>query len=101
MRSCARRRTATRLYGSPARRTLSRVADAVAVAALRRADRVRTVSPFTGSLVRELGIEPAAEFPAYMDLEPFTRPPVPLPARPVRGFGLVEPVARGRYRLPR
>jgi glycosyltransferase involved in cell wall biosynthesis len=85
-------RTATRLYGSPARRTLSRVADAVAAAALRRADRVRTVSPFTGSLVRELGIEPAAEFPAYMDLEPFTRPPVPLPARPVALFvGVLEP----------
>jgi len=85
-------RTATRLYGSPARRMLSRVADAVAAAALRRADRVRTVSPFTGSLVRELGIEPAAEFPAYMDLEPFTRPPVPLPARPVALFvGVLEP----------
>jgi glycosyltransferase involved in cell wall biosynthesis len=85
-------RTATRLYGSPARRTLSRVADAVATAALRRADRVRTVSPFTGSLVRELGIEPAAEFPAYMDLEPFTRPPAPLPARPVALFvGVLEP----------
>jgi glycosyltransferase involved in cell wall biosynthesis len=84
-------RTATRLYGSPARRALSRLADAVAAGALRRADRVRTVSPFTASLVRELGVEPAAEFPAYMDLEPFTRPPVPLPPRPAALFvGVLE-----------
>lgn len=84
-------RTATRLYGSPARRALSRIADTVAAAALRRADRVRTVSPFTASLVRELGVEPAAEFPAYMDLEPFTGPPVPLPERPVALFvGVLE-----------
>jgi glycosyltransferase involved in cell wall biosynthesis len=84
-------RTATRLYGSPARRALSRVADTVAAVALRRADRVRTVSPFTASLVRELGVEPAAEFPAYMDLEPFTGQTVPLPARPVALFvGVLE-----------
>jgi glycosyltransferase involved in cell wall biosynthesis len=84
-------RTATRLYGSPARRAISRVADAVAVAALRRADRVRTVSPFTASLVRELGVEPTAVFPAYMDLEPFTRTPTPLPPRPVALFvGVLE-----------
>lgn len=84
-------RTATRLYGSPARRAVSSLADAVAAAALRRADRVRTVSPFTASLVRELGVEPTADFPAYMDLEPFTRPPVPLPERPVALFvGVLE-----------
>ena len=85
-------RTATRLYGSPGRRALSRIADAVAAAAIRRADRVRTVSPFTASLVRELGVEPAADFPAYMDLESFTRPPVPLPENPVALFvGVLEP----------
>lgn len=85
-------RTATRLYGSPARRLLSGVADAVAAAALRRADRVRTVSPFTSSLARGIGVEPAAEFPAYMDLEPFTRAPIALPARPVALFvGVLEP----------
>jgi len=84
-------RTATRLYGSRARRLLSAVADAIAAATLRRADRVRTVSPYTASLVRELGVEPAADFPAYMDLEPFTRPPVPLPERPVALFvGVLE-----------
>jgi glycosyltransferase involved in cell wall biosynthesis len=85
-------RTATRLYGSPARRAISRVADAVAAAALRRADRVRAVSPFTAGLVRELGVEPSAEFPAYMDLEPFRRQPAPLPDRPVALFvGVLEP----------
>ena len=84
-------RTSTRLYGSSARRVLGRVGDAVAAAALRRADAVRTVSPFTARLVRELGVEPAADFPAYMDLEPFVVPPRPLPERPVALFvGVLE-----------
>ncbi len=84
-------RTATRLYGSPARRVLNRLADRIAAAAVRRADAVRTVSPFTARLVRELGIEPDAEFPAFMDLEPFTRPPEPLPERPLALFvGVLE-----------
>ena len=84
-------RTSTRLYGSPWRRALSGVTDAVAAFAIRRADAVRTVSPFTAGLVRELGVEPAADFPAYMDLEPFTRPPVPLPETPVALFvGVLE-----------
>jgi glycosyltransferase involved in cell wall biosynthesis len=52
---------------------------------------VRTVSPFTAGLVRELGVEPAANFPAYMDLEPFVVPPQPLPERPVALFvGVLE-----------
>ena len=85
-------RTSTRLYGSPARRVLGRFGDAVAAAAIRRADAVRTVSPFTAGLVRELGVEPAAEFPAYMDLESFAAPPQPLPERPVALFvGVLEP----------
>jgi glycosyltransferase involved in cell wall biosynthesis len=84
-------RTSTRLYGSPARRLLSGVADRVAAHALRRADKVRVVSPFTAGLVRALGVEPAADFPAYMDLEPFTRDPEPLPAEPVALFvGVLE-----------
>lgn len=84
-------RTSTRLYGSPARRLLSGVADTLAAFALRRADAVRTVSPFTSGLVRELGVEPAADFPAYMDLEPFTREPVPLPEKPMALFvGVLE-----------
>jgi glycosyltransferase involved in cell wall biosynthesis len=84
-------RTSTRLYGSRSRRFVSRVADAVAVAALRRADAVRTVSPFTTRLVREVGVEPSADFPAYMDLEPFVTARAPLPAEPVVLFvGVLE-----------
>jgi glycosyltransferase involved in cell wall biosynthesis len=85
-------RTSTRLYGSPARRALGGVGDRIAGWAVRRADVVRTVSPFTSSLVRELGVEPAATFPAYMYLEPFLeRPPAPLPDEPVALFvGVLE-----------
>ena len=84
-------RTSTRLYGSPSRRALGRLGDAVAAAALRRADAVRTVSPFTAGLVRELGVEPAGDFPAYMDLEPFVSRRQPLPDRPVALFvGVLE-----------
>ncbi|MES1246176.1 MAG: glycosyltransferase family 4 protein [Actinomycetota bacterium] len=85
-------RTSTRLYGSPARRLVSVLADRVAARALRRADKVRVVSPFTAGLVRELGVEPAADFPAYMDLEPFVREPEPLPDAPLALFvGVLEP----------
>jgi glycosyltransferase involved in cell wall biosynthesis len=84
-------RTATRLYGSPGRRLLSPVADRIAAAAVRNADAVRTVSGYTTALVRELGVEPAAVFPAYMDLEPFLRPPEPLPSEPAALFiGVLE-----------
>jgi glycosyltransferase involved in cell wall biosynthesis len=85
-------RTSTRLYGSPARRVLGGLGDRVAAWAVRRADVVRTVSPFTSSLVRELGVEPAATFPAYMHLEPFlAREPASLPERPVALFvGVLE-----------
>jgi 2-deoxystreptamine N-acetyl-D-glucosaminyltransferase/2-deoxystreptamine glucosyltransferase len=84
-------RTSTRLYGSPARRVLSRLGDAVAAAALRRADAVRTVSPFTAQLVRDLGVESAADFPAYMELEPFAAEPAPLPEAPTALFvGVLE-----------
>jgi glycosyltransferase involved in cell wall biosynthesis len=42
--------------------------------------------------VRELGVEPAAEFPAFMDLEVFSEePPVPLPPAPAALFvGVLE-----------
>jgi glycosyltransferase involved in cell wall biosynthesis len=84
-------RTSTRLYGSPARRSVARIADAVAAAALRRADAVRSVSPFTAELVRELGVEPAADFPAFMDLDPFLGPTAPLPEQPAALFvGVLE-----------
>ena len=85
-------RTATRLYGSPLRRLLSPVADAVGAFGLRSAAAVRTISAYTTGLVRDLGVEPAAEFPAFMDLEVFSeKPPVPLPPTPAALFvGVLE-----------
>jgi len=84
-------RTSTRLYGSGSRRALAPFADLLAAAALRRSDAIRTVSPFTTRLVRELGLETAADFPAYMDLEPFVAPPQPLCEEPVALFvGVLE-----------
>ena len=82
----------TRVYGSPGRRMLTPVADALANLGLQRADAVRTVSGFTTRLVREQGIEPIATFPAYMDLASFTEaPPAPLPERPTALFiGVLE-----------
>jgi glycogen synthase len=84
-------RTSTRLYGSPLRRALSPVADRVSLAALRRAEAVRTVSEYTTGLVRDVGIEPADVFPAFMDLDPFLGEPRPLPERPSALFvGVLE-----------
>jgi glycosyltransferase involved in cell wall biosynthesis len=84
-------RTATRLYGSPARRLLNPVADWIAAIGVRNADAVRTVSDFTTGLVRAEGVEPAAVFPAFMDLDPFLGPTVPLPERPAALFiGVLE-----------
>jgi glycosyltransferase involved in cell wall biosynthesis len=84
-------RSPTRLYGSPARRLLSPLADRAALSALRRADAVRTISDYTTELVRSHGVEPAAVFPAFMDLEPFLGPPEPQPTRPRALFvGVLE-----------
>jgi glycosyltransferase involved in cell wall biosynthesis len=81
-----------RLYGSPRRKALAPLADALAGYGLRRSDGVRTISAYTSSLVREAGVEPTAEFAAFMDLEPFVESePVPLPGRPVALFvGVLE-----------
>jgi glycosyltransferase involved in cell wall biosynthesis len=86
-------RTATRLYGSRLRLLISPLADLVSRFAVRRADAVRTVSPYTTALVNAYGVEPSDSFPAYMDLFPFLeRPPAPLPATPVALFiGVLEP----------
>ncbi|MGH2996638.1 MAG: glycosyltransferase family 4 protein, partial [Gaiellaceae bacterium] len=85
-------RAATRLYGSPQRRLLGPAGDLLARAAVRRADAVRTISDFTTGLVRELGREPAAVFPAYVDLASFLeRPPAELPGQPAALFvGVLE-----------
>jgi glycogen(starch) synthase len=84
-------RTSTRLYGSPARAGLGPAADRLAAWALRRADAVRAVSEFTASLVRGLGLEPAAVFTAYTDLGAFDDPVAPLPDEPRALFvGVLE-----------
>jgi glycosyltransferase involved in cell wall biosynthesis len=83
---------ATRLYGSPFRRLLNPLNDALAAPAVHGADAVRTVSTQTTGLVRALGVEPAAVFPSYTDSDAFlARPPAPLPARPRALFvGVLE-----------
>ena len=85
-------RAPTRLYGSPWRRALAPVGDLLARVALRKADAVRTISAYTSDLVRSEGVEPAAVFPAFMDLDPFLESePLPLPDRPVALFvGVLE-----------
>lgn len=81
----------TRLYGSPLRRLLAPLSALLVRTAL-RADAVRTVSPHTSGLVRARGIEPAAEFPALMDLAAFAAPEAPLPEQPAAIFvGSLEP----------
>jgi glycogen synthase len=82
----------TRLYGSRARRLLDPFSDSLARRALRGADGVHTISEYTSELVRAAGIEPAAEFPAFMDLTPFTaEPTAPLPETPRALFvGVLE-----------
>ena len=83
---------ATRLYGSPLRRLLNPINDALAAPAVHGADAVRTVSTQTTGLVRGLGREPAATFPSYVDASAFLeRPPAPLPERPRAVFvGVLE-----------
>jgi glycosyltransferase involved in cell wall biosynthesis len=85
-------RAPTRLYGSRLRGTLNPVADRVALHGLRGADGIRTVTGYTTQLVRGLGLEPADEFPAYMDFDSFLQtPPQLLPERPQALFvGVLE-----------
>ena len=85
-------RAPTRLYGSRVRAALNPVADRVAVSGLRHADGIRTVTGYTTRIVRDLGLEPADEFPAFMDFDVFLQqPPQPLPVRPQALFvGVLE-----------
>ena len=73
--------TFTRLYGSDARKVLSRGADAVSLSALRRADATRALSAFTSSIVEGArGLPATACFPTYSDLSAFYDPPLtPVP----------------------
>jgi glycosyltransferase involved in cell wall biosynthesis len=87
-------RHATRLYGSPARRLLSPLVDALDAYGVRRADATRALSGYTAGLVgQERGKPPDAVFPTYSDLSAFTARPVqPLPERPSALFvGVLEP----------
>jgi len=83
---------ATRLYGSPLRKALSPLGDALARAGLRRADGTRTISEYTSRVVRQVGVEPTATFAAFMDLEPFiAEPAAPFPERSAALFvGVLE-----------
>ena len=66
---------ATRLYGSPLRRLLNPVNDALPRLVVPRAAAVRTVSTQTTGLVRALGVEPAAVFPLLRRRRGVPRPP--------------------------
>jgi glycosyltransferase involved in cell wall biosynthesis len=86
-------RTAARLGGSRLRFLFAPVADWAARYALRHADALRALSPYTAELAgREAGVPPVESFPAYIDLGAFTaRPPVSLPVRPTLLFvGMLE-----------
>ncbi len=61
--------------------------------ALRRADALRALSPYTAGLAEhEAGVPPLESFPAYIDLSIFTgSPPAPLPQTPTALFvGMLE-----------
>ncbi len=104
-----RRRAPRRLaHGDPplrlagAARCSARSPTGSARAALRRADAVRTVSPYTTGLAREVGVEPAATFPAFMDLEPFLgERREPLPERPRRSSSACSSATRTSTASPR
>jgi glycogen(starch) synthase len=86
-------RHATRSYGSPARRLLSPLVDALDRYGVRHADATRALSDYTAGLVRaERGTGPDAIFPTYSDLSVFAAEPVqPLPEQPAAVFvGVLE-----------
>ena len=86
-------RHATRLYGSPARRALSPLVDALDLYGVRGADATRALSAYTAGLVEaQRGSRPDGVFPTYSDLSVFTARPVqPPPDRPAALFvGVLE-----------
>jgi glycosyltransferase involved in cell wall biosynthesis len=73
-------RATSRLYGSWTRRLLAPAADKVAGWAVRRADRVRTVSGWLEALVRDVGFSGESDrFPTFSDFRAFLGPE---PSRP-------------------
>jgi len=86
--------TFTRLYGSPARKLLSPIADTLARRSLAAADATRALSEFTSSIVEQARAIPAtACFPTYSDLSAFADSPlVPVPdEQRVVFVGALEP----------
>ena len=66
-------RSAARLGGSRVRFLFAPIADWAARYALRHADALRALSPYTAELAgREAGVPPVESFPAYIDLGAFT-----------------------------
>jgi glycosyltransferase involved in cell wall biosynthesis len=69
-------RSASRLYGGVGRERLSSIADRLAGAALRRADRVRVIGSFTAELTREAGYTgPMDRFPTFSEYDLFLGEP--------------------------
>lgn len=86
-------RAEVRLSGSRLRVLVAPLADWAARYALRHADALRAVSPFTAGLAeRAAGVPPVESFPGYIDLHSFVdRPVQPLPDRPSALFvGMLE-----------
>ena len=86
-------RAAAGLYGSRWRRPFAGLAHRAGAYALKRADGVRAVSPFTADLAQAVtGEPPLASFPAYIDFESFVAEELrPLPDRPaIAWIGALE-----------
>jgi glycosyltransferase involved in cell wall biosynthesis len=77
-------RTAARLYGSEARRSVAGLADKLSAWTVARADRVRVVSRELEGLVRDSGYKGTVDrFPAYIDFARFMDDSLrPLPSTP-------------------
>ena len=84
-------RTATRLYGSRLRRVLAPTADAFGAWGVRRADAVRTISPYTRGSSASSGSSPPPSSPPTAISGAFQLPVEPLPAEPAVVFvGVLE-----------
>lgn len=87
-------RTASRLYGSGARRVVAPIADRVAAWAVRNSDRLRVIGTYTEGLARDAGFRGSMDrYVAFSDWRRFLEPePVALPEAPHAVFiGVLEP----------